>query len=309
MGYFYGPVPSRRLGISLGVDLIPLKTCSFDCLYCQLGRGAGKTAKRRTYIDLRSFQKELKVILKKSKKIDYITISGSGEPTLHKGLDKIIKAIKKISKNKYPVCVITNSSLLYRKKVRQELKEVDLIVPSLDAATPSVFQKINRPCKGITFEKIVKGLITLRKEYKGRIWLEIMLIGGINDTLSQAEKFKKIIGKIKPDKIQLNTPVRPAGVKISLPGPKRLKKIQNILSAGTEVITSFSSKKKLPKDLKGLEKKILRYLEVRPATVRDFSGSLGLNSNVIIKSLNSLLDRKRIKKRFHKGKMYFVRYD
>jgi len=309
MGYFYGPVPSRRLGISLGVDLLPLKTCSFDCLYCQLGRGVRKTVKRRSYIDLESFKKELRTNLEKNQRIDYITISGSGEPTLHKGLDKIIKTIKKISKNKYPVCVITNSSLLYRKAVRQELKEADLIIPSLDAATASVFRKVNRPYKSITFEKTLKGLLALRKEYKGKIWLEIMLIGGINDSLSQAEKFKIIIEKIKPDKVQLNTPIRPAGMKISLPSPKRLEKIRDILSASSEVITSFSSRKKPVGDSKDLEKKILRYLKVRPATLGDLSDSLGLNSNVIIKSLNSLLEKKCIKKQPHKDKMYFVRDD
>ncbi len=309
MGYFYGPVPSRRLGISLGADLIPLKTCSFDCLYCQLGRGGKKTATRRFYADLEKFKEELKTILKRNKTIDYITISGSGEPTLHKDLDKIIKTIKKTSKNNYPVCVITNSSLLYRKAVRQELKEADLIIPSLDAATPTVFRKINRPHESISFAKVIKGLIALRKEYKGKIWLEIMFVGGVNDSLSQAEKFKSIIKKIKPDKVQLNTPIRPAGVKISLPKEKRLEKIKDILSEDAEVIVTFAPQRKAFKDSRNLEKKILRFLEVRPATLQDFSNSLGLNSNVIIKCVDSLLEKKSIKKRLYKGKIYFTRYD
>ena len=239
MSYLFGPVSSRRLGCSLGVDLIPEKICSFDCLYCQVGISSKKSLTRRWYIDFDRFKKEIKNIVKDKLKLDYITISGRGEPTLHKGLDKIITAIKEGTKGKYPICVITNSSLLYRKDVRRELRKADLIMPSLDSAYAKTFNKINKPCKGITFKKIVNGIISLRKEFsakggsvsggKGKIWLEIMLLKGMNDSLKEAQGFKKLIEKINPDRVQLNLPVRPAAIKLELPSKKRIEQIKNIL--------------------------------------------------------------------------------
>ena len=305
MSYFYGPVPSRRLGFSLGVDLIPKKTCSFDCIYCQLGLSDKKTTRRSFFIDRHKFSKSLKEIIKNHPKIDYITISGSGEPTLHKDLDKIIAIIKRAAKNKYPLCVITNSSLLYRKKVRKELLKADLIIPSLDAATSKTYHKINRPCKGITFKNIVKGLIELRKEFKGEIWLEIMLVKGVNDAIAEAKKFKQIIKKVKPDKVQLNLPIRPAGVKISLPSAQRLKKIKEIIFEDVEVVSGFSATRRLPKSYKSLDKKILRFLKVRPASLEDLMHSFSANPNQISKELNFLLEKKRI----HKRNKYFVLND
>ena len=154
--YFYGPVPSRRLGVSLGVDIIPRKTCSFDCVYCQLGPGSKRCIKRSSYIDIPVFKKELRDCVRKNPALDHITISGSGEPTLHTDLDKIISIIKKTTHRKYPVCVITNSSLLYRKKVRDELQGADLIIPSLDAARASVFRAVNKPHASITVDKVIR---------------------------------------------------------------------------------------------------------------------------------------------------------
>jgi len=235
--YLYGPVRSRRLGFSLGVDLFPKKICSFDCLYCQLGKTQKTTLKRFHCVDLPRLLKGLKKAVKKAPKINYITLSGSGEPTLHKNLDKIISAIKKSTGRRYPVCMITNSSLLHRKGVRQELKAADLIIPSLDAASAKNFYKINRPHRKVSFKKIIDGLMALRKEFKGQIWLEIMVMAGINDTIKEAKKFRQIIGKIKPDKVQLNLPVRPAGQKIKLPSSKRIDLIKKIINFNAEVVS------------------------------------------------------------------------
>lgn len=240
MNYFYGPVPSRRLGFSLGVDLLNEKICSFDCIYCQVGRTVKKTIRRGSFINFEEFKKELEAIVLRECKIDYITFSGSGETTLHKGLDKIISAVKNITANKYPVCVITNSSLLYRKDVRDELRGADLVIPSLDAAKEDVFRKINRPYKNITFSKILKGIVSFRKEFKGAIWLEIMLIKGVNDSISDARNFRKIIEKINPDKVQLNLPVRPAPVKLELTALDKLEKIKKIIGFDAEILSSSS---------------------------------------------------------------------
>ncbi|MBU1122582.1 MAG: radical SAM protein [Candidatus Omnitrophica bacterium] len=305
MSYFYGPVLSRRLGFSLGVDLIPKKVCSFDCLYCQVGVTTTMTARRFFKVDLVVFKKELKDILRKQPKIDYITFSGSGEPTLHKDLDKLIRIVKKITKNRYPICVITNSSLLYRKDVRKELKEADLIVPSLDAAGAKTFHEINRPAKGITFKKIVEGLIALRKEFKGQIWLEIMILANINDSIKEAKEFKRIVDKVNPDKIQLNLPVRPAPIKLKLSSKEKIDKIKEIIDSNIEVAES-SLNKEQKKCLVNAQDKIMEYLRRRPATLDDLVGSLGLDVKEVNICVNNFIKENKIKEKVVNKKCYYI---
>ncbi|MCF7873652.1 MAG: radical SAM protein [Candidatus Omnitrophica bacterium] len=305
MEYFYGPVPSRRLGFSLGVDLTPKKTCTFNCIYCQLGVVTQPKIKRVFYIDLAQFKQELKTILAKNPKIDYITLSGSGEPTLHKDLAKVIKVIKEISEYRYPVAVITNSSLLHRKKVRDQLMEADLIVPSLDAPSAKIFKKINRPHPKINFYKIKKGCIQLRKEFKGKIWLEIMLVKGVNDSLEAADKFRKIIKRIKPDKVQLNLPVRPSTEEVLVPDSRQIAKIKSIIGQEVEVVATFP-KDKRPKQADIKEEEILNYLKRRPATSDDLSSSLGINISELLKYLAKLLEEEKIKAKIEKDNKYFL---
>jgi wyosine [tRNA(Phe)-imidazoG37] synthetase (radical SAM superfamily) len=305
MEYFYGPVPSRRLGFSLGVDLIPKKTCTFNCIYCQLGVVTRPKIKRVFYINLAEFKNELKAILAKNLRIDYITLSGSGEPTLHKDLGKIIKTIKEISKHRYPVAVITNSSLLHRKKVRDQLREADLIIPSLDAPSAVIFKKINRPHPKINFYKIKKGCVQLRKEFKGKIWLEIMLVKGINDSLEAAHKFRKIIKRIKPDRVQLNLPIRPSGEEVFSPDSIQIQKIANIIGQEVEVVAPFPKDKKL-KEVTVKEEEIIDYLRRRPATADDLSSFLGININELLKYLTQLLEEKKIKVKIENQTKHFL---
>lgn len=304
MSYFYGPVPSRRLGFSLGVSLTPKKFCTLDCIYCQLGKTTKKTIKRFFWVNMAEFEKELAEIIARKPKIDYISISGSGEPTLHKRLDRIIGVIKNVTGNKYPVAVITNSSLLYKKEVRQELRCADLIVPSLDAATRESFRLVDYPHQGITFQKVINGLIDLRKEFKGKIWLEIMLIGGVNDSLREAKKFKKLVDKIKPDKIQLNLPIRPSGAKIAIPDYERVKKIKKIIGKKCEIISSFykEAQKKYSKSVQG---DIVKYLSVRPATIADLIKSTGLKGNILSGQLKKMLNSGLVTKKTYNRKIYF----
>ena len=304
MSYFYGPVPSRRLGLSLGVDLVPAKRCTFDCVYCQLGKTTRKTLRRFSYVDLKVLGREFKKILNLHPKIDYLTLAGSGEPTLHKDLDKIIALLKKISQNKIPVCIITNSSLLYRKEVRKELLSADLVIPSLDAVTPSLFKKLNRPCPGITVDKVISGLIALRREFKGSLWLEIMLAAGINDTEAEALKFKKAIELICPDKVQLNLPVRPSEEKTAVPEAAKVRKIQKILSSSAEIVSPFSAKKQ-KKLAQGLAELILEYVKRRPATLADLHDSLGAHEQELVKSISLLLEENKIKKEKFKGRIFY----
>ncbi|RKY43652.1 MAG: radical SAM protein [Candidatus Omnitrophota bacterium] len=303
--YFYGPVLSRRLGFSLGIDLFSKKTCNFSCIYCQLGKTPKKRIRRISQINWTEFKKELRNILKKNLKIDCFTLSGSGEPTLHKNLDKIISLIKKETKNKYPICVITNSSLLYKKEIRKELRKAEIIIPSLDAASFNLFKKINNPHPQIKLSKVIEGLINLRREFKGKIYLEIMLIKGLNDGLKEIEKLKKIIEKINPDKVHLNLPIRPTPEKVNLPSQNKLEKIKKIIGDKAFLVTP-SLKAKQYKDSLKIKEKILEFLKRRPANLEELSICLGENSSLISKHLSMLLKEKRIRKRFHKGKLNFL---
>jgi wyosine [tRNA(Phe)-imidazoG37] synthetase (radical SAM superfamily) len=305
MTYFYGPVPSRRLGFSLGVDIIPKKACVFNCVYCQVGKTTKLTTKRFRYVKFPAFKKELRSILKKRPKIDYITIAGSGEPTLHKGLDKIIVLIKAETKNKYPVCVITNSALLDKKEVRRELLQADLIIPSLDAATKKTFYKIDRPHRDVSFEKIIQGLAALREEFKGKIWLEIMVLAGYNDTKEEALAFRKIIKKINPDKVQLNLPVRPSGAKITLPAYKNLLILKKAIGPKAEIVSGFykEAQKKFSQSIKA---DIVKFISLRPANTKDLINSLGINEKELSRYLKELLVKKTIKRTFHQSRVYFV---
>ncbi|RJP28007.1 MAG: radical SAM protein [Candidatus Omnitrophota bacterium] len=239
MKYIYGPIKSRRIGTSLGISLTERKICSFDCIYCQVGNTTHKTAQRKEYVAVNDVISELKewVSLNKDavKKLDYVTFSGYGEPTLNPKIGKLIKEIKAFMPVK--VAVITNASLLWDKEVRDSLTGADLIVPSLDAVTQELFEKIDKPHEDISLERVIGGLIDLRKEFKGKIWLEVMFIKGINDTLEHAYKLKEIIGRINPDKIQMNSPVRATAQKNVLGVDKdQLLKIKEILGDKAEII-------------------------------------------------------------------------
>jgi len=239
MKYIYGAVRSRRLGWSLGVTLTPYKICSFNCVYCQLGETTEKTRERKEYIMPQEIINELNSWLEsndsEAKNLNYITLSGAGEPTLDIQIGQLIAQIKKITA--IPIAVITNASLLNLDLVRQALLGADLIVPSLDAATPEVFAKIDRPEENIKIEDIINGLIELRKEFRGKIWLEVMLVKGINDNLTHIRKLKEIIDKINPDKIHLNSPVRTtAKENILAVDKKKLEKFKEILGDKCEII-------------------------------------------------------------------------
>lgn len=239
MKYLYGPVDSRRLGLSLGISLTPYKTCNFDCVYCQLGRTAQRVNKRKEYIKISEILGELKdwattnqSILKRTK---YITLSGLGEPTLNIKIKELIKGIKKITR--VPIAVITNSSYLSDPAVRSGLSGASLIVPSLDAVDQAVFEKVDRPDKLTKIKDIISGLISLRKEFRGKIWLEVMLVKGLNDNLKEIAKLREVITKINPDRIQLNSPVRrTAEAWVSAVDKKTLESFKKILGAKCEIL-------------------------------------------------------------------------
>lgn len=239
MKYIYGPVRSRRMGLSLGVSLTPQKVCQLDCVYCQIGPTTNKTSRRAVYADPKDILAELQSWLEINKEtaaeLDYITLAGAGEPTLHCDIGLLISRIKAMSAVK--VAVITNSCALTDRAVRADLLQADLIVPSLDAVTQEVFAKVNRPAAGLNIADIIEGLADLRKEYRGKIWLEIMLAKGVNDDIRQIRKFKDVIGRISPDLIQLNSPVRSTTEKdISAVDKAKLEQIREILGEKAQIV-------------------------------------------------------------------------
>ena len=209
MKYVFGPVPSRRLGQSLGIGTIPHKTCNWNCVYCQLGRTVPLTNERKEYYPCDEILAEVKQYLAshKSGEIDWVAFVGSGEPTLHSGLGWLIEQVKTFTN--LPVAVITNGSLLNKRAVRAELNHADAVLPSLDAGNQRLSRRINRPWPRLTFKKLLKGLVAFRSEYSGRLWVEVMLVQGLNDSKEALEEIAYALRKIHPDEVHINLPSRP----------------------------------------------------------------------------------------------------
>jgi wyosine [tRNA(Phe)-imidazoG37] synthetase (radical SAM superfamily) len=302
--YIFGPVPSRRLGRSLGVDLVPYKTCTFDCIYCDLGRTTCKTTSRQSYVPPEEIKRELELYLSVlDKKPDYITISGSGEPTLNNNIGKIIREIKGVTS--IPIAVLTNSSLLSMDEVRRDLLEADVILPSLDAITPTLFEYINRPHAALRIEEIISSLIQFRKQYGGQIWLEILFCRGANDGNEEVEKFKRVIEKIQPDRVQLNTPVRPPAEDFVFPLTlTQLEEIRKTLGNKAEIISEFAAP--LGEEFNSVkDTEILNLIKRRPCTTEDISKALGLRIDEVVKHLDHLRKAGAVRYRVFEHRCYF----
>lgn len=209
MNYVFGPVPSRRLGQSLGIDTIPLKTCNWNCAYCQLGRTQPVTHTRKDYFSPTDILAEVKQTLAAHKPgdIDWVTFVGSGEPTLHASIGWLIEQVKTLTD--IPVAVITNGSLLYQPRMRHDLAAADAVLPTLDAGTPELYRRINRPHPEATFERLVTGLVDFHRQYNGRLWVEVMLVRGLNDTEQALQDIATILRHVEPDEIHISLPTRP----------------------------------------------------------------------------------------------------
>lgn len=237
MKYVFGPVPSRRLGQSLGIDTIPLKTCNWNCIYCQLGRSKPLNNERKDYIPLSEIISEVKNGLAShlQEEIDWVTFVGSGEPTMHAGIGWLIKEVKKFTD--IPIAVITNGSLLFLQSVRTALVNADAVLPSLDAGTPQLYKKINRPHPDVPFERFVDGLIAFRHEFKGQLWVEVMLVKGVNDTEAALKDIAKIMKEVQPDKIHIAMPTRPpAEAWVKPPSEEGIMRATAILGESAQVI-------------------------------------------------------------------------
>ncbi|MGB8225563.1 MAG: radical SAM protein [Sedimentisphaerales bacterium] len=298
--HIFGPVPSRRLGRSLGIDLIPSKTCTYDCLYCQVGRTTLKTIERKSWINIDEVIAELKNKL--STKPDYITLSGSGEPTLCSDCGRLIEKIKQTTD--IPVAVITNGSLLFNPQVRKELLVADVVMPSLNGGDEETFKKINRPCPEITFDKMLQGLIDFRREFKGKYWLEVFLIAGLNDSDEQIEKLVACIEKIRPDKVQLNTVTRPPAEGVQAVSKERLQQIAKRIYKNTEVIIDFKGDDKAG-DFKIKSDDIVEMLKRRPCSADDIAAGLKISKIETLKHIERLIKSGRIEAVRQGGSIYY----
>lgn len=305
MKYIFGPVPSRRLGMSLGVDIVPFKTCSLDCIYCQLGVTTVKTLERQSFVPKDEVLDELRKFLSdENRKIDFITFSGSGEPTLNSDIGYMIRQVKTFTN--IPVSVLTNGSLLYRDDLRKDLMEADMVAPSMDAVTDDTLMKINRPCVGLSAKLLIEGLEKFSQEYKGKIWLEIMLIKGINDHPEELKQMAALTRRLNLDKIHLNTVVRPPAENFAKAlTAEEMQKIADMFDDRAEIIVDFD-KMVSNKTYKGdVEVEIMSLLNRRPCTVGDISNSIGLHRNEVIKYIEKLVNQGSIKRSKQGEKWYY----
>jgi len=303
--YTYGPVPSRRLGSSLGVDLVPFKICTYDCIYCQLGRTTNKTIERKEYIPTEKIIAEIRKRLSDNLIFDFITLAGSGEPTLHSNIGRIIQTIKSLTS--IPIAVITNGSLLSETEVQDALMKADLIIPSLDAGSEDLFQKVNRPHRDLDFNSMINGMCEFRNRFNKSIWLEVFLISKVNDPVPEIEKIASLVSRINPDKVQLNTVARPPAEEYAQPiSTESLMAIKNIFKIETEVINGSKSNK-LQSTLNMATKKdeILTLLKRRPCTARNIADGLGMSVNEVIKQLDLLLKRDITAIRFGNDRLFY----
>jgi wyosine [tRNA(Phe)-imidazoG37] synthetase (radical SAM superfamily) len=226
----FGPVPSRRLGRSLGVDPVPFKTCNWNCVYCQLGHTVPLTGERREHVPVEEVVAEVRTAVETHGEdaIDWITFVGSGETTLHSGLGRMLRQVRALTS--LPMAVLTNGSLLYLPEVREELSVADAVLPSLDAGTEDLYLRLNRPQPGFTFERLVEGLVAFRAQYPGKLWVEVMLVRGFNDTDEALENLAAVLRRIAPDEVHVNVPTRPPSEPwVTAPDEKALARAESVL--------------------------------------------------------------------------------
>lgn len=302
MKHVFGPVPSRRLGFSLGVDLVVPKTCTLDCIYCELGPTTDRTVRRASYVDVEGVLEEVRRRLGEQPKVDFVTISGSGEPTLNVDLARFISGIRDMTTT--PIAVLTNGTLMTDPDVRRALMGADVVVPSMDAVSPEVFRAINRPDPSLDPSEIITALEQFSSEFDGEIWLEIVFVRGLNDTPEEIALMKEAVQRIRPTKVQLNTVVRPPACADSYPVEReRLLEIAAELGDRAEVIAPPRVEGQRRTD--DAEAVILAMGARRPVTVTDVANAVGLSRAEAAKVLGSLLDKGAITVVRHGEKLYY----
>jgi len=307
--HIFGPVSSRRLGRSLGIDLVPFKTCTYNCVYCECGATTRRTTKREIFFPLEELYGELTDFLSSSPTLDYITFSGSGEPTLSLSIGEVIRFLKD-NYPSYRVAVLTNGSLLSDPDVRRDLLPADVVLPTLSTTVKQTFVKIHHPDPGISLERLLTGLVQFRKEYSGEIWLEVFIIPGINTSEEELVGLRRIIKDIKPDRVQLNTLDRPGTEEWVLPANrKELDQLQRKLDiAPTEIVESYPPRAQKSSYAEDPVEQIYEMLKRRPCTAGDLASATGLHTMEVKKILREMADtHDLLVKREGRGLFYYFR--
>jgi len=304
--HIFGPVPSRRLGLSLGVDLMPHKTCSLDCVYCECGKTTHLTIKPDEYTPVDRIKHELNSFLASNPRLDYITFSGSGEPTLHSGIGEIINYIKSDFPD-YKVALLTNSTLFYSSEIRKKILDVDLIIASFDAVSDKLFRVINRPHPGLDNKIIVEGLVALKNEYLNKFWIEVFIVPGFNDNMDEIALIQDFMKSIQPDQIHLNTLDRPGTEKWVEPAGKNVLKKIHACMHNVKIVRDIDYSTSAKSPSVDILKSILTTLKRRPCTAKDLSKSTGADLDKVNQYLDILLKNGEVKReKMSRGIFYTI---
>lgn len=300
--YLFGPVPSRRFGRSLGVDLTPHKTCSLDCVFCQLGRTTKKTVTRKAYVPTDAVLDEIEKWLKTDGRADYITLSGAGEPTLHSRFGEILEFIH--THSTIPTVLLTNGTLLYRPEVREAACHADIVKVSLSAWDQTSYGWVNRPHPKSSFDRLVEGQKTFRTQFEGRLWMEVFLVGGMNAMPSDVRKIAALARQIAPDRIQLNTAVRPPSEDFAATLSKeQMAPLTHLFQPPAEIIADFRGDSK---KVRGNANAILAMLQRRPCTSAQIENAFGMHVNEVAKYLGRLLRNDQIRAEHRNRDVFYV---
>jgi wyosine [tRNA(Phe)-imidazoG37] synthetase (radical SAM superfamily) len=299
----YGPVPSRRFGLSLGVDLVPKKTCCYDCVYCQLGKTIELTVERTDFYPVGDVLADVRAALDTGPRPDVITLAGSGDPSLYRSLGRLIDGLHELGD--IPVVFLTNGALLFKKEVALDALRADILAPSLDAGDQETFQKINRPHRSIGFSEMLRGLQAVCGKHPGKVRLEVMLVGSQNDSDEDIQRIAGQLGSIRADSIDINTPVRPTPGRNVFPAPEdRLEAAARAFGPSARIVAEYRGPK-IQGGVAGAERKILEMLSRRPCTIEDIHSSLGIHPHQAIKVLDEAVKAGKVQQREREGKTFY----
>ena len=301
--YLFGPVPSRRFGRSLGVDLNPYKTCSLDCLFCQLGRTTEKKVTRQEYVPTDGVLAELGEWIKRDGRADYITLSGSGEPTLHSRFGEVLEFI--CSKSTIPAVLLTNATMLYLQEVRDAASLANVVKISLSAWDEASYGWVNRPHPKLRFDQLIQGQKAFRAQFKGQLWMEVFLVGGINSIPVDVRKIAALAEEIGPDRIQLNTAIRPPAEDFATAlSRERMEALTHLFHPTAEVIADFRAKH--AGHIQANQETIFSMLQRRPCTADQIADIFGMHLNEVSKYLGNLIRTDQIRTERKNTTLYYA---
>jgi wyosine [tRNA(Phe)-imidazoG37] synthetase (radical SAM superfamily) len=301
--YLFGPVPSRRFGRSLGVDLTPYKMCSQDCVFCQLGRTTNKTLIRREYVPAEAVIAELNEWLKTDGKADYIALSGCGEPTLHSRFGEVLEHIR--ANCSIPAVLLTNGTMLHLPEVREAAAFANIVKISLSAWDQASYEWVNRPHPDLHFKQLIEGQNDFRDEFKGRIWMEVFLVAGMNSIPSDVTKIAALADLLRPDRIHLNTACRPPAEDFVAPlSRERMGSLCDLFRPPAEVVAGYEDKRCF--EVHANQGAIISMLKRRPCTAEEIAGAFGMNLDEVSAYLAVLTREGRVRSKRTGGSLYFI---